>query len=313
MAKEKKIVKVEKSEKTSEKYELDENRRIVKIEDKGDSKERAKTKRILAIVLWLVAICFEVLGILKLTGKIDLFPNIDKVPFVIGAIVLDLAFFIPGSLLWKKANHIDPISEKNKVGFWCWNNLGTLLSVLAFLPIIIFVLTNKDLDKKDKGIVTAVALVALLAAGISSYDFNPVSKEQLTDAEKEVIAKIGEDKVYWAKTSKKYHIDPDCPSFSRSEEIFEGHVSDAYEANITEPCRRCIDSLDKAQEHAKDEVIAETGENKVYWTDNGTAFHTDPDCSALAKSDKIYEGTVEDAFDAGKVAHCKKCVHDDEE
>ena len=249
MAKEKKIVKVEKTEKSGS-YGLDENRRIVKVESKGDSKKRAKTKRILAIVLWLLAITCEVFGILRLTDKITW---LDKVPFVIGAIVLDLAFFIPGSLLWKKANHIDPISEKNKVGFWCWNNLGTLLSVLAFLPIIIFVLTNKDLDKKDKTIVTAVAAVALLVAGISSYDFNPVSSEQLEKAQKEVIAEVGVDKVYWAPTGKKYHVDPDCPAFSQSETVYEGTVADAYERGLTDPCRRCIHELEEDHDNNEDE------------------------------------------------------------
>ena len=255
MAKEKKIVKVEKNEKSASGYGLDENRRIVKVESKGDAKGRAKSKRILAIVLWILAIAFEVLGILKLTDKLNLFPNIEKVPFLIGAIVLDLACFIPASLLWKKANHIDPISEKNKVGFWCWNNLGTLLSVLAFLPIIIFVLMNKDLDKKDKTIVTAIAAVALLVAGISSYDFNPVSSEQLEKAQKEVEAvgkyknDNGEYVVYWAKTGKKYHVDPDCPAFSRSEEVYEGTVADAYERNLTDPCRRCIPELEDDHDH----------------------------------------------------------------
>ena len=248
MAKEKKIVKVEKSEKSSGGFRLDENRRIVKVEDKGDRKERAKSKRILAIVLWVLAIVCEVFGILRLTDKIDW---LDKVPFVIGAIVLDLAFFIPASLLWKKANHIDPISEKNKAGFWCWNNLGVLLSVLAFLPIIIFVLINKDLDKKDKTIVTAVAAVALLVAGISSYDFNPVSSEDLEKARAEVIAEIGEDKVYWAPTGKKYHVDPDCPAFSQSETVYEGTVADAYERGLTDPCRRCIHALDE-EEHEEE-------------------------------------------------------------
>ena len=246
MAKEKKIVKVEKSEKSSGGFKLDENRKIVKVEDKGDRKARAKTKRILAIVLWVLAITCEVFGILRLTDKINW---LDKVPFVIGAIVLDLAFFIPASLLWKKANHIDPISEKNKVGFWCWNNLGTLLSVLAFLPIIIFVLINKDLDKKDKTIVTAVAAVALLIAGISSYDFNPVSSEDLERAQKEVIAEVGVDKVYWAPTGKKYHVDPDCPAFSQSETVYEGTVADAYERGLTDPCRRCIHALEDEDAH----------------------------------------------------------------
>ena len=253
MAKEKKIVNITgESEKSKDNFGKDAKGNIIKLEDKGDNKQRAKTKRILAVILWLVAIVFEVIGILRLTDKISLFANMDKTTFLIICIVLDLIFFIPGSLLWKKANHIDPISEKDKAKFWIWNNLGTILSVLAFLPIIIFVLSNKDLDKKSKTVVTAVAAVALLIAGVSSYDFNPVSSEALKQAQKEVEAVSGTDTVYWAKHSKKYHVDPDCPAFSQSEEIYEGTVAQAYEHNLTEPCRRCIPELHDDQEDAND-------------------------------------------------------------
>ena len=249
MAKEKKIVNITKeSEKSNEKFGKDAKGNIIKLEDQGNNEQRAKTKRILAIILWIVAIAFEVVGILRLTDKINLFANMDKTTFLIICIVLDLAFFIPGSLLWKKANHIDPISEKNKAKFWIWNNLGTILSVLAFLPIIIFVLSNKDLDKKSKTVVTAVAAIALVIAGVSSYDFNPVSSEQLDQAIKEVQAVNGTDTVYWAKHSKKYHVDPDCPAFSQSDEIYEGTVAQAYEHNLTEPCRRCIPELHEDHE-----------------------------------------------------------------
>ena len=244
MAKEKRIVNItDESKKTNEKFGKDSKGNIIKLEDKGDSKKRAKTKRIFAIILWTLAIICEVIGILRLTDKINLFASLDKTTFLIICIVLDLLFFVPGSLLWKKANHIDPISEKDKTKFWIWNNLGTILSVLAFLPIIIFVLLNKDLDKKSKTIVTAVAAVALIIAGVSSYDFNPVSSEQLNHAEKEVEAISGSNIVYWAKHSKKYHVDPDCPAFSQSEEVYEGTVAQAYEHNLTEPCRRCIPEL----------------------------------------------------------------------
>ena len=254
MAKEKKIVDITgESEKSNERFGKDAKGNIIKLEDKGDNKQRAKTKRILAIVLWVIAIAFEVVGILRLTDKINLFANMDKTTFLIICIVLDLIFFIPGSLLWKKANHIDPISEKDKTKFWIWNNLGTILSVLAFLPIIVFVLANKDLDKKSKTIVTAIAAGALLIAGVSSYDFNPVSSEALKQAEKEVEAVSGSTTVYWAKHSKKYHVDPDCPAFSQSDEIYEGTVAQAYEHNLTEPCRRCIPELHEDHEDVNDE------------------------------------------------------------
>ena len=121
--------------------------------------------------------------------------------------------------------------------------MGTILSVLAFLPLIIFVLTNKDLDKKAKTTVSVVAIIALLIAGISSYDFNPISKEQLEKAEQEVLNVNDKGVVYWAPHSKKYHVDPDCPAFSQSETVYEGTVKQAFENGLTEPCRRCIPEL----------------------------------------------------------------------
>lgn len=255
MAKKKEIVNITKeSEKTNEKYGKDSHGKIIKLEDKGDSKKRATTRRVLAVILWLIAIFFEVVGILRLNGNIEWFSNLDVTTFLIICIVLDLVFFIPGSLLWKKANHIDPASEKNKTKFWIINNLGTILSVIAFLPIIIVVLTNKDLDKKSKTIVTVVAALALVIAGVSSYDFNPVSSEQLNRAEQEVLNVSGGNTVYWAPHSKKYHVDPDCPAFSQSETVYEGTVKQAYERGLTEPCRRCIPELeDEDHNHEEEE------------------------------------------------------------
>ena len=241
MAKEKKYVKVE-SEKAEndEIYGKDSHGKIIKIEQTGDPQKRAKTKRIWAIVCWVIAIAFEVIGILKLTHVIDWFPSLSLTCFLLICLGLDLLFFIPGSLLWKKANHIDPISEKNKAKFWMWNNLWTILSVLAFLPIIIFIFTNKDLDKKSKKLVWWVAIAALVIAGLVSYDYNPVSSEQLERAEKEVLQVSPSGTVYWATYSKKYHVDKDCPAFSNSETVYEGTVRDAYERWLTDPCRRCI-------------------------------------------------------------------------
>jgi len=242
--KKKEIVDITKEDqKSNEKYGKDKHNKIIKIEDKGDSKQRAKNFRIWAIILWVLAIIFEIIGILRLNNIINWFPNMEIMTFLIICIILDLICFIPGSLCWKKANHIDPISEKDKTKFWIHNNLGTILSVLAFLPMIIFVLMNKDLEKKDKSIVTAIAVLALLVAGISSYDFNPVSSEQLEKAEREVTAVSSTGKVYWAEHSKKYHVDQDCPAFSQSEKIYEGTVKQAFERNLTDPCRRCIPEI----------------------------------------------------------------------
>ena len=230
MAKEKKYVKVQSEETTNEEvYGKDEHGKIIKIEQTWDPKKRATCKRVWAIICWVIAIAFEVIGILKLTDVINWFSGLDITWFLIICIVLDLIFVIIGSLLWKKANHIDPASEKNKTKFWLWNNLWTILSVIAFLPIIILIFTDKDLDKKSKWLVWWIAIAALAIAGLASYDWNPVSMEWLERAEKEVLQVSPSGTVYRAEHSKKYHVDQDCPAFSRSETVYEGTVRDAYE------------------------------------------------------------------------------------
>ena len=257
MAKEKKYVKVE-SERAedNEVYGKDRHGKIIKIEQTGDPKKRATTRRIRAIVCWIVAIAFEVIGILQLTNVINWFSGLEMSTFLIICIVLDLIFVIIGSLLWKKANHIDPISEENKTKFWIWNNLWVILSVIAFLPLIILAFTNKDLDKKSKKLVGGIAIAALAIAGLASYDYNPVSSEQLERAEKEVLQVSPSGTVYWATYSKKYHVDKDCPAFSNSETVYEGTVRDAYERWLTDPCRRCIPEYheDEDTDNTKTEI-----------------------------------------------------------
>ena len=87
--KEKKIVDITKEDtKSKERYGKDKNNKIIKLEDKGDSKERARNFRIWAVVLWLVAIAFEVIGILRLKGVIAWFPSMSATTFLIICIAL---------------------------------------------------------------------------------------------------------------------------------------------------------------------------------------------------------------------------------
>ena len=252
MAKEKKIVKATSSGKSDGDIAIDAHGKIVKVEHKGEPKERATSKRIIAICLWFVGIFFEVIGILRLKSVIGWIPSLSATAFLIIVLVLDCIAVVVGSQFWKKANHIDPASEKNALKFWVQNNLGTIISVIAFLPIILLVLTDKNMDKKNKTIVGIVAIVLFLIAGVSSYDWNPVSSEQLQRAEQEVLNVNPSGTVYWAPNSKKYHVDKDCPSFSRSETIIEGTVRDAFEAGLTDPCRRCIPELEEDNNHEEE-------------------------------------------------------------
>lgn len=190
--------------------------------------------RVGAVILWIVAIAFEVLAVLVLFGKI----NITFMPQLwqlIAFLVLDLICVIIGSSLWKKANHIAPASAANKVKFWLWNNLGVIVSCFAFIPIIILMLTNKDLDKKTKTIATVVAIIALLIGGAASIDYNPVSSEELSAAE----AALGDTIVYWAPFGKVYHTHDDCSALNVSEQLTYGTVDEAVAANRTRLCKFC--------------------------------------------------------------------------
>ena len=193
----------------------------------------AKGLRIGAVVLWVLAIVMEVLALLVVIGKINLkfMPTLYQ---LIAFLVLDLAFVIIGAQLWKKANHIDPVSEANKVKFWLWNNMGVIVCVVAFVPIIILMLSNKNLDKKTKTIATVVAIIALLVGGVCSYDFNPVSEEQQQAA---INAVAGD--VFWSPFGKVYHTHDDCQALNQSDTLTYGTVEQAIAANRTRLCSFC--------------------------------------------------------------------------
>ena len=141
--------------------------------------------RIGAIVLWVLALVCEVVAIFTLFGKITIsFMNT-----------------LIGSQLWKKANHINPASKKNPTKFWLWNNMGLIVAILCFVPLIFLLLTNKDLDKKTKTIAAVAAAVALLIGGAASIDYNPISAEEKEAA----VAALEGTAVYWTPYGKVYH------------------------------------------------------------------------------------------------------------
>lgn len=202
-----------------------------------EAKGKAKQLRAFAILAWIIAIAGEIFAILQLISD-------EMLTWLIVAIVVILALAVTGNLLWKKANRMDPASEKQKFKFFVQNQLGAIMSVLAFLPLVILIFTNKDADKKTKGIAGAVAVVALLVAGITGVDFDPPSVEKYTERinnQSEIVQELtdGRDHVYWAPTGKVLHIYEDCPHLKNSKNIGSGTVKDAWEARGIDDNRVC--------------------------------------------------------------------------
>ncbi len=207
----------------------------------------ATALRIWAVVLWVVALGFEIVALLILLGKINI-PVLSSLVQIIIALVLDLVCVIIGSQLWKKANHIKPASEANKLKFWLWNNMGLIACALAFIPFVILALTNKEADKKTKTIATVVAIIALLIGGLASYEWNPISEEEQQAA----IGAI-EGEVYWTPFGKKYHIDDDCNALNQSDTLTKGTVEQAIADGRTDLCKFC------AKRHEIEGVRTEDG------------------------------------------------------
>ncbi len=220
-----------------------------------ESKGKALKFRLFALLSWIVAIGIEVWAILLLQK-----PPINTTYLII-MIVAIMIFAIIGSLLWKKANRFDPASEKQKIKFFIQNQLGVIISVLAFLPLIILIFTNKDLKGKQKGLVGTIAIIALAVAGYFGVDFNPPSIEQYTEQTAKVESLMGSNLVYWTKSGTKYHTYSDCYHINtkKTEEIFEGTVAKARELkNISELCMTC----EKKAEREKSLIVEKSTEVK---------------------------------------------------
>jgi hypothetical protein len=140
---------------------------------------------------------------------------------------------------------LDPASEQDKVKFFIQNQFGAIMGVLAFLPLVILIFMNKDVDSKTKGIAGSVAVIAMLIAGISGIDFNPPSIEQYTEQinqQTDVVRLLNydNDSVYWTQFGNRYHIYEDCQHIRGREEITNGTVEESWEEKgISELCRTC--------------------------------------------------------------------------
>ena len=158
--------------------------------------------------------------------------------FLIGLVVIDLILVVIGALLWKGANRLDPPSKKKKLSFFFLSQMGLIAAIICFLPLIILLLKNKEMDAKTKKVVSIVAAVALVIAALLSVDFSPTSSEDLAAAQ-ELAEEIGDGSAYWTQFGKSYHLDPNCGTLLNSSTIYSGSIEEAFAAKREDPCDFC--------------------------------------------------------------------------
>lgn len=231
----------------------------------NDQKAKAKKLRLMAGGSWFVAIATEIAAIVLLLR--DTF-NSGGLVLLIGLLVVIAVFAILGSVLWKKSNRHDPATKAEPFKFFVQNQLGAIITVIAFLPLLALIFLDKDMDPKNKKIAGAVGVGLALLATTIGIDFNPPSTEQYTQDMNE------------------------C-----ARQIKAGEATTACSPAVAE----------QAKEIARDtEAVAEAtgGQDVVYWiapkageekSDNKLVFHLCEDVSTL-RGKVVNSGSVTEAY-----------------
>ena len=153
----------------------------------NDQKAKAKKQRLMAGGSWFVAIATEIAAIVAL--KKNTFDSGGLV-LLIGLLVVIAVFAILGSILWKKSNRHDPATRSEPFKFFVQNQLGAIITIIAFLPLLALIFLDKDMDPKNKKIAGAVGVGLALLATTVGIDFKPASVEQYTQDMNECAAQI---------------------------------------------------------------------------------------------------------------------------
>src|SRR5574338_557820 len=150
-------------------------------------KSAATRLRIFAVIAWVIAIGGEVAGIVLL--RQHRFDH-GNLPLLIGILVGIAIFAIAGSLMWKAANKQDPASRADSARFFFQNQLGAIITVIAFLPLIVLIFMDKDMDPKNKKIAGGIGVVLAIVATLIGVSYNPPSVEQYTQDMNKCAAEI---------------------------------------------------------------------------------------------------------------------------
>jgi len=140
-------------------------------------KSAAARLRIFAAIAWIIAIAVEIAGVVLLyRHKFDH----GNLGLLIGMLVVIAIFAIGGNLMWKAANKHDPARESDRARFFFQNQLGAIITVIAFLPLLVLIFMDKDMDPKNKKIAGGVGVVLAVIAALIGVSYNPPSVEQYT-------------------------------------------------------------------------------------------------------------------------------------
>jgi hypothetical protein len=201
----------------------------------AEAKGKATRNRVIAFILWALAIgaeAFAIFWILRRPAENGAFPTWAWILLLVSLVVIG-GLAVGGSLLWKQANRLDPAKKADAFRFFVQNQLGAIITIIAFVPLIIMIFLNKDMDGKQKGIAGAAGIVLLLVAGYFGTSINSPSVEQYTTETNKVVELTGENLVYWTAAGSVFHLCDAASAVnleSKDNTIYSGTVADAHAA-----------------------------------------------------------------------------------
>ena len=83
-------------------------------------------------------------------------------------------------MLWKAANRKSPATKAEPFRFFVQNQLGAIIGMIAFLPLLALIFMDKDMDPKNKQIAGGIGAVLAVLATVMGVSFKPPSVEQYT-------------------------------------------------------------------------------------------------------------------------------------
>jgi hypothetical protein len=234
-------------------------------------KSGATRLRLFAVLSWIIAIGGEIAGIVLLyKHKFDQ----GNLPLLIGILVGIAIFAIAGSLLWKAANRKDPARESDTFRFFVQNQLGAIITLIAFLPLVLLILNDKNMDPKSKKIAGGVGAVLAVLATLIGVSYQPPSVEQYTQDMNQCAAQI--------KAGQ--------PTTACSPE-----VAAQAQAIATDSTTVAAATKDAAHPNGQDIVYWIAPENGAAKSDTEHVFHL---CAAVSplKDKTVNSGTVTEAY-----------------
>lgn len=252
---------------------------------------QAKKLRIIALVAWVIAIGTEIAGVVLLFQDKFNDGNLALLLVLLGVIAV---FAVTGSLLWKAANKHDPASKEDGFKFFVQNQLGAIISMVAFVPLVALIWLDKDMDPKNKKIAGGVGAALAVIATLIGVSYNPPSTEQYT-----------EDMNSCADAIRSGTTDQD--------ELEKQGCND----QVIEQAAEIAKDTEAVQEATKSEANPE-GLDVVYWItppegserhDSPRVFHLCKDVSDL-RDKPVTEGTVTEAYDDNAIRITKEIPYE---